>query len=89
MNMIAKMIRAVPAVVLLAVSVAHAGTPADVVVRAVPAASEQVRSLDPKTQEVLELRKQVEELKRMLDEVRSEVNHVPQYLDQTGAASNG
>jgi len=88
--MFRKLIRAVPAVALLAVSVAHAGTPADVVAREVTAASEQVRSPDPKTQEVLELRKQVEELKRMLSEVRSELNNVPQYLDQgPSGGSNG
>jgi hypothetical protein len=89
MKMIRKMIRAVPVVALLAVSVAHAGNPANVVAAQVPGASEQVRSIDAKTQEVLELRKQVEDLQKSLSEVRSEFNHVPQYLDQGGGPVTG
>ena len=80
--MIRKLIRAVPAVALLAVSVAHAGSPANVVAAQVPAASEQVHSMDAKSQEVLQLRNQVEDLQKTLSEVRSEINRVPEYLDQ-------
>ena len=87
--MIRKLIRAVPAVALLAVSVAHAGTPADVVVAQVPAASERVRSVDAKTQETLQLSKQVEDLRRTLGAVRSEINQVPQYLDQGSGPITG
>ena len=87
--MIRKLIRAVPAFALLALSVAHASTPAEVVAAQVPAASEQVRSMDAKTQEALELRKQVEDLRKTLSEVRSEINQVPQYLDQGSGPVTG
>ena len=87
--MIRKLIRAVPAVALLAVSVAHAATPAEVVAAQVPAASEQVRSMDAKTQGALELRKQVEGLQKALSEVRSEINQAPQYLDQGSGPVTG
>ena len=88
--MIRKLIRAVSVVALIAASVAHAGTaPAEVVATQVPTASEQVHSLGAKTQEVLELRKQVDELLRALAEVRSQLSHVPQFLDQSGSPITG
>ena len=72
------MSRLFPAVLLVTAPVAHAQTKTDkVVVEAAPPAAAPVQALGAKDQELVELRKQVDELKLAVVGLQEELNRVP------------